>query len=74
MRSPEEHVYPLTEQGTEKYASLEMAQAAALPILVQSLTKAILEGIARGRLTVLREGDKNVVRVESRETEESPVS
>ena len=61
--------YHVTEHGGNRYASLEEAQAAALPILVQSLAEAVREGIEKGQLVVLREGNKNVVRVASHEAE-----
>jgi hypothetical protein len=55
--------YPLTEQGTDKYADLQMAQAAALPFVAQALVEAILNGIENGYLVVEREGNQNVVRI-----------
>ena len=61
--------YPLVELGTDKYASLEMAQAAALPVIVEALVEAIREGIAKGYLVVEREDGKNVVRFASHEAE-----
>ena len=61
--------YPLLELGTDKYASLEMAQAAALPGIVEALVEAIREGIAKGYLVVEREDGKNVVRFASHEAE-----
>ena len=41
MNSPDDHDYILTEQGTDKYADLNMVQAVALPAVAQALVTAI---------------------------------
>ena len=46
MRSPKKPTYTFTEQGTAKYADLQMAQAAALQVVAQALAAAIR---ARGK-------------------------
>jgi hypothetical protein len=61
--------YTLIEQGTNRYASLEMAQAAALPYVVQAIVEAIREGLENGQLVVCKDGDQNVVRIASPEAE-----
>ena len=61
--------YALTEQGTDKYADLSTAQAAALPVVAQALAAAILEDLAEGRLTVVTENGQRIVRVPSEECE-----
>jgi hypothetical protein len=41
MRSSKKSTYTFTEQGTDKYADLQMAQAAALQVVAQALAAAI---------------------------------
>jgi hypothetical protein len=41
MRSSKRSTYTFTEQGTVKYADLQMAQAAALLVVAQALAAAI---------------------------------
>ena len=40
-QSPNKQFYTLEEQGTRRYADLEMAQAAALHAVAQALVRAI---------------------------------
>lgn len=40
-RSSKKSAYAFTEQGTDKYADLQMAQAAALQVVAQALAAAI---------------------------------
>jgi hypothetical protein len=41
MRLSKKSTYTFTEQGTDKYAHLQMAQAAALQVVAQALAAAI---------------------------------
>lgn len=45
--------YKLQEQGTERYVDLEMAQAAALPVVAQALAIAIRAQVRIGKFSAI---------------------
>ena len=51
--SPEKRAYTLTEQGTDRYASLEMAQAAALPVVARALAIAIRKQVQEEKYSAI---------------------
>ena len=61
-KTSQKQAYDLIEQGTDRYADLKMARAAALPILSQALLEAIREGLANGLLCIEGEDGQRVVR------------
>ena len=59
MKSPDDHDYILTEQGTDKYADLSMVQAVALPAVAQALVTAIRARTDNGRAEAAEETTKS---------------
>lgn len=59
MSSPDDHDYSLTEQGTDKYADLNMVQAVALPAVAQALVTAIGARTDNGQAKAAEETTKS---------------
>jgi hypothetical protein len=59
LNSPNDHDYILTEQGTDKYADLNMAQAVALPAVAQALVTAIRARTDNGHAEAAEETTKS---------------
>jgi len=55
----DEHSYILTEQGTNKYAELNMAQAVVLPGVAQALAMVIRNASNNGHTKSAKEANDN---------------
>jgi hypothetical protein len=59
LNSLDDHDYILTEQGTGKYADLNMVQAVALPVVAQALLTAIRARTDNGQAEAAEETTKS---------------